>query len=65
MGKRWKVLGSEGSVPLLSARALGADATNKPFPHVTLSHTPQEEKEIIVCPLKEQKHYHSGGRRAA
>lgn len=58
--------GLEGkTLPRLSAGAVGAEATNKPFPHSTLSHTPQEEKEIMVFPLKEQKHYHSGGRRTA
>lgn len=66
-GERTASAGLKGkSVQPLSARAVGADATNKLIPRLTLSHSPQEEEEIIIVfPLKEQKHYHSGGRRAA
>lgn len=66
LGKGRKVLGSKGRrLQLLSAPGVGAEAMNKPLPHLVLSHMPQEEKEIIVFPVKEQKYYHSGGRRAA
>lgn len=65
LGRGRKVLGSEGRCsPLLSAPRVGADAVNKRTPHLTVSHMPREEKEM-VCPLKEQKYYHSRGRRAA
>lgn len=65
LGKGRKVLGSKGRrLQLLSAPGVGAEAMNKPLPHLVLSHMPQEEKEIAF-PVKEQKYYHSGGRRAA
>lgn len=67
IGKRMEGAGLKGkTLQLLSARGVGADTMNKPLPHLAPSHMPtQEEKEIIVFPLKEQKHYHSGGRRTA
>ena len=65
LGKGRQVLGSEGRhLPLLSAPRVGAGAVNKRLPHLAASHMPREEKEMVF-PLKEQKYYHSRGRRAA
>ena len=65
LGKGRQVLGSEGRhLPLLSAPRVGVGTVNKRLPHLAASHMPREEKEMVF-PLKEQKYYHSRGRRAA